>query len=291
MKRELCQIALAIFLFSILFTPSNIYSKIDSTAPILINTPPSDVYADELIDSLTVFIRYGENALGAPDSEYTELFQEYGNGYITLDMGEYEKIWNDTGDDFTVHSYSGAYLVKVGNNIHQPLLTIGEGSDTTSFDLNDTGLEYAQYVQIHYSAGGEVYLDAVEALHLEELLPDTNPPDVTPINDFSVYDNETEVEFTWTVTDEHPWNYVITINDNPYSEGLWIEGEEITFSYTVDGPKNLTIEMTAYDFFGYNTVDTVVLEIKALNPASALPVVLSLIALIGVSYIFKKRNR
>lgn len=289
MKREVSRITLIIFLLSILIIPSFIHSSVETTSPIQINAPPSDVYADDVIYTLTAFIRYGEKALGAPDGEYTELFEEYGNGYITLDMGEYEKIWNGTGDDFTVHSHSGQYIVKVGNNIHQPLFTIGSFSDTTSFDLNDTGLEYVQYVQIHYSAGGEVYLDAIEAIHLEVITPETDTPIITPVEDFWVYDNQTSVDITWYVTDIHPWNYSIIIEGEEYQTGLWLE-EEINLSYIIEKPGNITVQLYAYDFFGYYSLDEVEVEIRGTGKTSALPIVLSLLSLLGLTIALNKRN-
>ena len=289
MKRNVYQITFVMFIASILSIPSLVCASIDTTYPIQFNTPPADLYADEMIDALSAFFRFGENALGAPDAEYAELFLEYGNGYLTYDMGAYERIWNDTGDDFTVISHSGAYIVKVGNNIQQPLITIGDASDNASFDLNDVGLEYAQYVQIQYLAGGEVYLDAIEAIHLEAITPETNPPVITPVEDFTTYNNETNVEIIWDITDSYPWNYEIHIDDVLYQEGRWLDGEVILI-YEIQNPKTITVEMTAYNFFGYSSTDIVVVEIKDVDGTSALSILLSLLTLLGVTIVLKKRN-
>ncbi|MCE7743071.1 MAG: hypothetical protein GOP50_11535, partial [Candidatus Heimdallarchaeota archaeon] len=58
----------------------------------------------------------------------------------------------------------------------------------------------------------------------------------------------------------------------------------------IDGSETLTIKMTAYDFFGYSSVDTVLVEIRDSAEASALPLVLSIISLIGIVFISKKRK-
>ncbi len=289
MKRNVYQVTFAMFIASILLIPSLVCASVDTTYPIQFNTPPADAYADEMIDALSGFFRFGENALGAPDAEYAELFKEYGNGYLTYDMGLYERIWNDTGDDFTVISHSGAYNVKVGNNIQQPLITIGDASDNASFDLNDVGLEYAQYVQIQYLAGGEVYLDAIEAIHLEAITPETDPPVITPIEDFSVWNNQSTVEFTWEITESYPWSYVIKINDEIYQEGEWLENN-IHFSYTITEPEILDISLTATDFFGFSSEDTVVVEILNTKGATALPMIFTIITLVGISIIFQRKQ-
>ncbi|MHA1199873.1 MAG: hypothetical protein ACTSQF_11145 [Candidatus Heimdallarchaeaceae archaeon] len=281
-------IMLAIILVSMISLPPLASSKINTIAPYQISSSPFDIYADSIVEGISYIYLSGENALGAPDAEYAQIFLEYTNGLLTFDMGRYEKIVNGTGDDFTVHCLSGGYTVKAGNNIQQPLTTIGQGDNTTSFDIGNY-LEDARYVQIQYRTGTIVFLDAIEAINLETITYEEVDPIITPVADFWVWDNESKVEFTWEIVETSPWNYTITINDDFYSEGQWSD-YGLDFSYTVAGPEELQISLQVSDVHGNSIVDTVNVEIRDSDEASALSMVLSIISLLGIGFISKKRK-
>ncbi|GAH82763.1 unnamed protein product, partial [marine sediment metagenome] len=59
-----------------------------------------DAYADEVVLDFTIFTSDGINSIGAPDGIYAQIFSDYLDGSLTLDMGRYEAIINDEGDDF-----------------------------------------------------------------------------------------------------------------------------------------------------------------------------------------------
>ncbi len=282
-------IIFVLILVSMISFPSFIHSNVNNFSPYQISIPPSDAYADEIVEGVSYIYLFGENALGAPDGEYAQLLLEYTNGILTLDMGRYEKILNGTGDDFTVHCLSGGYIVKAGNDVKQPLTTLGEGENTTSFDLADGGLVEARYVQVQYLNGTVVYLDAIEALNGEIPLPEAMIPDITPVDDFWVWENSSKVEFTWEISEYHPWNYTIIVNDIIYEQGEWLE-TNIDFSYDIDGPEVLQIMLEANDYYGYSAGDTVTVEIREIDKASSLSVILSLLSLFGVVYILKKNK-
>jgi len=134
-----------------------------------------DACADSIVLGLSMWYLDGENALGPPDGKFARLYLDYGNGHVTLDMGLEEEILDRRGVDFTVYARGGSYAVFVGNNLSAPLLVgnqtpppltlLGEGFGNTSFNLANTDLTQARYIQIVYLAGEEVELDAVEAVH------------------------------------------------------------------------------------------------------------------------------
>ncbi len=289
MKFRIKLISFWVTLIMMLSLPFLVQSKVDTYTPIEISSPPIDSYADEIVEGLSYILLNGQNALGAPDAVYAQIFQGYTNGLLTLDMGRYEKIVNGTGDDFTVHCLSGGYTIKAGSNIQQPLTTIGQGENTTSFDLSSVGLEEARYVQVQYRTGVNVFLDAIETIHQEVSPSESIDPIITPVDDFEVWDNISAVEFTWEVIEENPWNYSISINDEIITENEWFDAE-IDFSYTINGPEILEITLVVYDFFGSSSSDTVVVEIKAADGVSALSLVFSLVVLFGVTFMLKRKK-
>ena len=267
---------------SIVFSSNNV-----SPFTISIMTPPSDAYADEILNPDNPFFYLdGPNALGSPDGEYAQIFVGYANGYIQFDMGRYETITNDTGDDFSIICLQGSYIVKVANDVTKAFTTIGSGQNTTSFDLNDVEFSSARYVEVQCTSVESVYLDAIEAIHYENPASETDDPIITPIEDFTTWDNESKVQFTWEIVEAYPWSYSIVINDEIYEEGNWIE-QNIDFSYTIESAETLQISLEVEDFFGNTAVDTVIVEIKAAK-TSAISIMLSFLALFSVVAILKK---
>ncbi|MDY6916647.1 MAG: hypothetical protein SVP26_01685, partial [Chloroflexota bacterium] len=107
-------------------------------------------------------------AVGAPDSSYARL--EY-NGYLDLDLGDGEEVYDGPGDDLTVHGKgTSVYAVYAWDgDLWQSL---GTGSAVSSFDLGAGGLASTQYVRI-LPWPSRIYLDAVEAGYVE---PWNSPP-------------------------------------------------------------------------------------------------------------------
>ena len=135
-----------------------------------------DDYADSIVTGASMWYIDGENALGPPDNLFTRLYFDYGNGHVTLDLGIDEEIVDEPGDDFIVYATGGDYVVFASNNLsasilignQTPLVLIGEGTGITSFDLADSNMEQARYIQIVYLTGDEIGIDALEALHFNQ---------------------------------------------------------------------------------------------------------------------------
>ena len=123
----------------------------------------NDSYANELVEELSYSYTNGSGALGAPDGFYCQVFSDYSNGIITLDMGNNEQILNGVDDDFNVIAGQGLYRIKVGNNLSQPFIIIGTAEGNQSFDLASIGLEETRYIQIEYISGLYVEIDAIDA--------------------------------------------------------------------------------------------------------------------------------
>ena len=148
------------------------------TSWIRVSVDPGDAYADSIITGVSMWYWDGENALGPPDGKFTRLYLGYGNGHVTLDMGSDEEILDENGIDFTVYARGGEYAVFIGNNlsalmlvenqVSAPLVLLGVGIGNTSFDLADSNLTQARYIQIVYLKGENVELDAVVAVHFNQ---------------------------------------------------------------------------------------------------------------------------
>ena len=90
----------------------------------------------------------GISALGPPDNIPASLGN---NGMMVLDMGNTSEIVDGIEDDFTIYEAdeeSEGYQVYVSNKWNGPWSSLGPGFGTTSFDLEDVGLETARFVKI-----------------------------------------------------------------------------------------------------------------------------------------------
>ena len=151
-----------------------------STIMLDVSNQLGDPYADNVVNSLSIYYYDGENSLGEPDGLTARIFSDYGVGYLTLDMGENEEILNDTGDDFFVLTESGEYTCWAGNNLDVDFQFVGIANASQSFDLTVVGLDSARYIRIQYSSGSYVELDALEAIYYN--IPTDNGGTETPTN-------------------------------------------------------------------------------------------------------------
>lgn len=126
-----------------------------------------DAYANQIVDSFSMFYDNGAAALGPPDNNFATIFVDYSNGYITFDMGQDEEILNGTGDDFQVIADGDTYRVMVGNNLSKALTILGTGQGNQTFDLATIEFAEARYVRIECYSVGNVQLDAIAAFHYQ----------------------------------------------------------------------------------------------------------------------------
>ena len=147
----------------------------------------NDSYANELVEELSYSYTNGSDALGAPDGFYCQVFSDYSNGIITLDMGNNEQILNGADDDFNVIAGQGFYRIKVGNNLSQPFVVIGTAEGNQSFDLASIGLEEARYIQIEYISGLYVEIDAVDAYYFNWIESEPTETNTSRLAIFSAF--------------------------------------------------------------------------------------------------------
>ncbi|NHI90196.1 MAG: hypothetical protein EAX87_11785 [Candidatus Thorarchaeota archaeon] len=221
---------------------------------------PGDPYADDYLIEFSQGYLSGSNAIGAPDGQYTTLFPEYEDGYISLDMGENEEIVNGPGVDFTVEAKGGDYRVFVVNSLETYFELLGTASGQASFDLDSSSLEQARYVRIQYMSGENVELDAIVAIHFNR-----PPGDITPPSLF-IDDSQYSIEqgaglmLTWSGYDVTPWSYDIYVNSTHIVSELWY-GEDIEYWFTSSTAGRWNVTLVAYDAFGNSATSTVMIEV------------------------------
>ncbi|TFG05514.1 hypothetical protein EU538_11320 [Candidatus Thorarchaeota archaeon] len=243
-----------------------------------------DAYADTFAETRSSWYLMGSNALGPPDGGVATVFLDYGNGYLTLDMGEYGHILNGAGDDFTVIAGGGEYTVSVGNSLSDAFASLGSGTGNQSFDLLPSGLESVRYVMVEYHDDDAVLLDAIVAIHFDVVTDDTTPPIVEGPEDITGVFNETTYELHWSCSDATPWSYSILIDGVTIESGPW-EGEDIPLSYLQDAAGTVNITLVLTDLFGNNATDEVRVTLENNTPPSdnLILTVVTGVAVIGVA--------
>ncbi|MFX1285686.1 MAG: hypothetical protein ACFFB5_18745 [Promethearchaeota archaeon] len=229
-----------------------------------------DAYANYIIEGLSTWYLYGENALGPPDNNYALIYQDYGNGYLVLDMDFRQEIINGTGSDFTIIAGDGDYLVRVGNNFTSPFVILGTGSGNQSFDLSTVGLISARYVWIECISEETVELDAIEAIYYNQPDYETDLPQITGPDDFWVWSDQKTVQISWEVYDLNPWNYSISVENITVEQLPW---EESLITYNLDlmnRNNSLKITLILDDIFGNRAKDTVTIELRSKPPSGYL---------------------
>ncbi|MFX0090264.1 MAG: hypothetical protein ACFFBD_00775, partial [Candidatus Hodarchaeota archaeon] len=222
-----------------------------------------DPYVNSVVIEASLWYTDGDNAIGPPDGNYSHIFFDYGNGYLTSDMGEYEAIIDGTGVDFTVFVRKGNYTVYVGNET--TLMTyLDWGSGNKSFDLAVSGVISARYIRIEYRSGTKVEVDAIEAINYNRL-EDNEAPQITGLADFWIWEYQTEVTLAWNVSEVTPWNYSLLMDGNLISNGPW-DGSNISFTFNVTNKVGLVqITLILYDYFDNRAEHNVIIGIRPLR--------------------------
>jgi hypothetical protein len=198
------------------------------------------------------------SALGPPDNIFASL--GFG-GEIVLDMGKEGggEIFNGEGDDFIIFEgdiSEEGYHVFVSKSWNGPWLSIGLGVGTSSFDLNDIGMENARFIKIQDDEeGGSEYatnpgfdLDAIQVLN-----PSSNPPLIPTIDGLTNGKAGKDYEYTIVTTDPNgdDVTYIIDWGDNSGEEiiGPYPSGEQVTINHSwVKG--DYIIMVKAIDTYG-----------------------------------------
>ncbi|MFQ5977026.1 MAG: aryl-sulfate sulfotransferase [Candidatus Heimdallarchaeota archaeon] len=235
--------------------------SVTHTSWVRIEINMGDAYANVVTTGASLWYSFGENAVGAPDGRFAQIFVDYENGYLTLDMGLHEEIIDGSGPDFMVVAQGGNYTVLVGNDLSQPLSLLGMGKGNQSFNLADAGIASVRYVRIEYRAGADVELDAISALYYNQPTGDHENPQIIGPIDFWIWANQTAVILTWEALDATPWNYSIWINENLVETGSW-NGSDIDFVLTWTSSGNVSITLILFDVFGNRAENTVHVDIR-----------------------------
>jgi hypothetical protein len=264
--------------------------SISSTIWLTVYVDFGDAYVDSVVTARSSWYSYGENALGTPDNEYASLFEDYGPGHITLDMGENEGILNDVGNDFEIISSGGNYSVSVSPDLDQAFLEFGVFSGTQGFDLASIAYNTIRFIQIEMRSSETVFLDAIVALNYDEQGSDDKSPVIAQLDNIEIWTNQTPYEFEWQASDMTPWNYSIYINGTLKSQGPW-NGHAIVYPFA-EAPGNWEVRLDVYDLFG-NHASSVVIVVLKLAPSDIIVTVLlsSGIVVSGLVVVFLLKRR
>jgi hypothetical protein len=233
----------------------------------------ADPYADSVVMARSEAYLFGENAIGAPDGNYSVIYVDYMNGYLTLDMGFGEEIVDEEGDDFQVIVGAGGnYSVYVGNDLASQFAFVGRTSGNSSYDIGASDLALARYVRIEYYSDNDIRLDSIVAIHINQEMIDDDPPQLSDVRDFSVFANISEVTLAWDAYDLTPWSYEIYVNGSLEQFEIW-RGQEIDFDFSPQGVGAWNITITVRDAFGHKTSDSVIISVLEDSPETTTPVI------------------
>jgi hypothetical protein len=220
-----------------------------------------DAYVDSVVSSRSVWYTNGDAVIGAPDFNSALIYQDYGPGYMTLDMGAGEEILDRAGDDFQVIISYGSYLLSVASDINQQFVNLGAMIGEQSVDLSTTGLTSVRYIRIEILSSDSLYLDAIVAKNYNKQGADTAAPDITPLNPISIWTNQTPYTIDWEVSDRTPWNYSVYVNDTLAFEGPW-DGSEITYLFDLNTPGIWDVKLVVYDLFDNTANSSIIITLK-----------------------------
>ncbi len=217
----------------------------------------SDPYANELIKTLSGYYNYGNNALGKPDGKFAQLYVDYSNGHITLDMGESEEIIDQEGNDFIVYSNLGDYYVWVNDNLSKPFVLLDEGTGNKEFDLNKSSFKKVRYIRISIKSTNETNIDAVEAYHYNSVGDIDKPIIEGPEDIWLNRKDNTTLRLKWKVYDQTPKNYSIYVNNHLEEFGYWTAKKNITFTRNYNETDIIEVKIIIFDMFGNSANDSV----------------------------------
>jgi hypothetical protein len=219
-----------------------------------------DAYVDSVVATRSAWYSNGESAIGAPDSELASIFEDYGPGYLTLDMGENEEIINEVGNDFEIVSSGGNYSVSISPDLDRAFIGLGVFSGTQSFDLSVTEYNVIRYIRLDLNSIDPVFLDAIVALNYDDQGTDSESPLIANIDTIEIWTNQIPYELEWDVYDRTPWNYSIYVNSNLKFQGPW-SGDVVTYPF-IQAPGNWEVRLVVFDLFGNNASSTAVVTLK-----------------------------
>ncbi len=252
-----------IFLFIVVLISVNSITTMGTTRVSSLNGY-GDPYADDFLEESSSNCVNGNNAENAPDSIFAEIFYDYSNGELVLDMGLNEEILDDVGNDFNIIAGEGEYYVKVENSLSKPFTLVGLGAGNQSFDLNSTGFSSARYILIEYRSGEKVEIDAIEAIYYNIIESDDENPVILEIADFWIFENQSQINLLWEVSDLTPWNFSIYVNNTIVESGPW-GGSNIEFNYLTQDLKLITVKLVVWDYFGNFAESDVAITIKVIE--------------------------
>jgi hypothetical protein len=252
-----------------------------------------DAYADDFVESQSVWLLNGNNAIGPPDGESAIVFLDYGNGLLTLDMGAGEEIIDGENEDFKVVADGGTYRVSVSQVLESSFVDLGTATGNATFDLSDSGFTYVRYVKIEYFAGDSVAIDAIVAFNHNAPKSDAGPPIITGPPDF-VMSREQSSILNWSISEDAPWSYRIWIDGFILESGpLSTDRIQYVFETSSIGDWNVTLEVE--DVFGNSSSDMVMVRVlpdySVLAMGFIITLVIPLLVFFGVLFLRTKRVR
>jgi hypothetical protein len=245
-------------------------SSIVSTFFLEIYFDIGDPYADMLLPERSSWYLFGDYAIGAPDGKYAIIYLDYGNGYIVLDMGKHEEIIDGVGDDFKIVARGGNYTISVSTTLTSAFQTIGHDIGNQSFDLSSLGVDEIRYIRIEYREGNSVELDAIVAINVNVPETDTAIPEISNIENFWIWENQTTATLTWSVFDATPWSYSILVNGSLFHQESW-NGSDITYTFEPESIGHWNITLIIVDLFDNQAFDNVIIDVREIPNDTTTP--------------------
>ncbi|MFW9889559.1 MAG: hypothetical protein ACFFER_15330, partial [Candidatus Thorarchaeota archaeon] len=261
-----------------------------STVWLIVYVGFGDAYVDSVVTTASSWYSQGEFAVGAPDYAFASIFEDYGPGYMTLDMGENEEILDEAGFDFEVMSRGGNYSVSVSPNLDRPFIDLGVATGTESFDLSAIAYGEVRYVRIEMFGSETVQIDAIVSLNYNEQGSDVDMPIIAPLGNIEIWTNQTPYEIEWESSDLTPWNYSIYINDSLAFRGPW-NGGTIVYPF-MQTPGIWELKLVVYDLFENHASSTVIVTLKlAMSDILNIIIMSSGIVLIALAIVIILKRR
>ncbi len=279
--------------YNITLVVSDELYSISSTIWLTVYVDFGDAYVDAVVTTRSAWYSDGDNAVGAPDGEVASLFEDYGPGYMTLDMGENEEIFDEEGTDFEVIANGGNYSISVSPDLIQPFLDLGVVSGNHSFELSSIEYNKVRYVKLEIYSSETVFLDAIVALNYNEQGSDNDAPIINQLNDLEIWTNQTPYEIEWTVSDRTPWNYSIYLNGTLSYTAPW-DGSPIVYSFDPPSPGVWEVHLVVVDLFDNTATNTLLItlhQVPGIEPWVLLAIGSGVVGVIALTaYLFHRKK-